>query len=157
VRKLAETIGNTDLLGKLKEIYGTQVEFREYLQTLSVDDFLKLRKEVISVPDDRRYNLESRKRWLWVFSLQLVYGFRVHEVVAVQNIDRPFKTKDGVIILPLTDPINKKMIGVVGDKTLLDTTTKTGYRWCVPMLAPTHPDLIECLAIKSGQRAGMFQ
>jgi len=151
MRKLAETIGNTDLLGKLKEIDGTQVEFREDLQTLSVDDFLKLRKEVLSVPDDKRYNLESRKRWLWVFSMQLVYGFRVHEVFAVQNIDQPFKTKDGVIIPPLTEPSNKKMIAVVGDKTLLDTTTKTGYRLCVPMLAPTHPDLIERLEIKSGK------
>ena len=43
------------------------------------------------------------------------------------------------------------MIAVVGDKTLLDTTTKTGYRLCVPMLAPTHPDLIERLEIKSGK------
>lgn len=47
MRKLAETIGNTDLLSNLKEIDGTQVEFREDLQTLSVDDFLKLRKEVL--------------------------------------------------------------------------------------------------------------
>ena len=37
--KLAETIGNSDLLGRLKEIDGTQTEFREDLQTLSVDEF----------------------------------------------------------------------------------------------------------------------
>ncbi|XZO03446.1 MAG: hypothetical protein ACM65L_06945 [Microcoleus sp.] len=151
MRKLAEAIGNTDLLIRLKEIDGTQTEFREDLQTLSVNEFLKLHDDVLNIPDDKRYNLESRKRWLWVFSMQVVYGFRVHEVFAVQNIDKPFKTKDGVIIPPLTEPSNKKMIAVVGDKTLLNTTTKTGYRLCVPMLPPTHPDLIECLEVRSGK------
>ncbi|MEZ2304471.1 MAG: hypothetical protein ACBR13_22135 [Microcoleus sp.] len=151
MKKLAETIGDTELLGRLKEIDGTQTEFREDLQTLSVDDFLKLRIQVLSVSDDKRYHLESRKRWLWVFSMQMVYGFRVHEVFAIQNIDKPFKTKDGVIIPALIEPNNIKMIAVVGDKTLLDTTTKTGYRLCVPMLPPTHLDLIECLEIKSGK------
>ena len=150
MKKLAETIGNTDLLGRLKEIDGTQTEFREDLQTLSVDDFLNFRELVLSVPNNKRYHLESRKRWLWVFSMQLVYGFRVHEVFAAQNIDKPFKTKDGIIIPPLNEPENKHMIAVVGDKTLLDTTTKTGYRLCVPMLPPTHPDLIKYLEIKSG-------
>lgn len=151
MRKLAETIGNTDLLIRLKEIDGTQTEFREDLQTLSVNEFLKLREDVLSIPDDKRYNLESRQRWLWVFSMQVVYGFRVHEVFAVQNIDKPFRTKDGVIIPPLTEPKNTKMIAVVGDKTLLDTTTKTGYRLCVPMLPPTHHNLIERLEIRSGE------
>ncbi|MEG4534669.1 hypothetical protein [Microcoleus sp. D2_18a_D3] len=152
MRKLAETIGNTELLVRLKEVDGTQTEFREDLQTLSVNEFLKLHDDVLSIPDDdRRYNLESRQRWLWVFSMQVVYGFRVHEVFAVQNIDKPFKTKDGVILPALTEPNNKKMIAVVGDKTLLDTTTKTGYRLCVPMLPPTHDDLIECLKIRSGK------
>jgi len=152
MRKLAETIGNVDLLCKLKEIDGTQVEFRDDLQALSVDDFLKLRDDALNVPpNDKRYNLESRRRWLWVFSMQLIYGFRVHEVFAILNIDQSFKTKDGVTIPPLSESSNKKMIAVVGDKTLLETTTKTGYRLCVPMVAPTHPDLIEHLEIKSGK------
>ncbi|WP_293125517.1 hypothetical protein [Microcoleus sp. bin38.metabat.b11b12b14.051] len=150
MKKLAETIGDTELLCRLKEIDGTQTEFREDLQTLSVDDFLKLRNQVLSVSSDKRYHLESRKRWLWVFSMQMVYGFRVHEVFAIQNIDKPFKTKDGVVIPALIEPNNIKMIAVVGDKTLLNTTTKTGYRLCVPMLPPTHSDLIECLELKSG-------
>lgn len=51
----------------------------------------------------------------------------------------------------LVESNNIKMIAVVGDKTLLDTTTKTGYRLCVPMLPPTHPDLMEWLEIKSGK------
>lgn len=152
MRKLAETVGNADLLSRLKEIDATQTEFREDLQTLSINDFLKLYEEVLSIPNnDKRYNLESRKRWLWVFSMQVVYGFRVHEVFAVQNIDQPFKTKDGVTIPSLKEPSNHKMIAVVGEKTLINTTTKTGYRLCVPMIPPTHPDLIERLKIKSGK------
>jgi hypothetical protein len=99
MKKLAETIGDTNLLGKLKEVDGTQTEFKEDLQTLSVEDFWKLREQVLNIPlSDKRYKPESRKRWLWVFSMQLVYGFRVHEVFAVQNIDKPFKTKDGITI-----------------------------------------------------------
>ena len=152
MKKLAETIGNTNLLGKLKEVDGTQIEFREDLQALSVEDFLTLREQVLNVPlSDKRYKPDSRQCWLWVFSMQLVYGFRVHEVFAVQNIDKPFKTKDGITIPPLNEPANKKMIAVVGEKTLLDTTTRTGYRLCVPMLPPTHFDLIERLEIKLGK------
>ncbi|MEG4941706.1 hypothetical protein [Microcoleus sp. F4-D5] len=127
MRNLAETIQNTDLLNRLKEVDGTQTEFRQDLQSISVNEFLKLREEILTVPDDKRYHLESRKRWMWVLSMQVVYGFRVHEVFAVQNIDKPFTAKDGVIIPALIEPNNIKMIAVVGDKTLLDTTTKTGW------------------------------
>lgn len=151
MRKLAETIGNSDILSCLKEIDGTQTHFREDLQSISVDEFLKFHEEILVVSGDKRYNLESRKRWLWVFSMQLVYGFRVHEVFAIQNLDEPFKTKDGIMIPALSELSNTKMIAVVGEKTRLETTTKTGYRLCVPMLPPTHPDLIECLGIKLGK------
>lgn len=151
MRKLAETVGNTDLLIRLKEINGTQTQFREDLQSISVDEFLKFHEEVLVISDDKRYNLESRKRWLWVFSMQVVYGFRVHEVFAIQNVNEPFKTKDGITIPALSEPSNTKMIAVVGERTKLETTTKTGYRLCVPMLPPTHLDLIECLGIRLGQ------
>ncbi|MEG4521171.1 MULTISPECIES: hypothetical protein [unclassified Microcoleus] len=151
MRKLAETVGNTDLLIHLKEINSTQTQFREDLQSISVDEFLRFHAEVLAISDDKRYNLESRKRWLWVFSMQMVYGFRVHEVFAIQNVHEPFKTKDGITIPALSEPSNAKMIAVVGEKTKLETTTKTGYRLCVPMLPPTHSDLIERLGIKLGQ------
>lgn len=152
MKKLAETVNNIDLLSRLKEINGTQTVFRDDLQSISIDEFLELRDDILNIPDDdKRYHLESRKRWLWVFSMQAVYGFRVHEVFAIQNIDKPFTTTDGVTLPALNQPSNKKMIAVVGDRTLLDTTTKTGYRLCVPMLPPTYPDLLERLEIKSGQ------
>ncbi|MEG4445740.1 hypothetical protein QUB47_28345 [Microcoleus sp. AT9_B5] len=152
MKKLAETIGDTQLHKELSMIDGRQTIYREDLQSLSVDDFLRLRKDVLDIPtSDRRYNLESRKAWLWVFSMQVVYGLRVHEVFAIQNIDKPFRTKDGVTIPALNDVKNKKMVAVVGDRTTLNTTTKTGYRLTVPLLPPTHPNLIEELEIKLGK------
>ncbi|MEG4323366.1 MULTISPECIES: hypothetical protein [unclassified Microcoleus] len=151
MKKLAETIGDSRLHEELSKIDGKQTIFRDDLQSVSIEDFLQLRKDVLNIPaNDKRYHLESRKAWLWVFSMQAVYGLRVHEVFAIQNIEQPFKTKDGVTIPALSDPKNKKMIAVVGDKTALDTTTKTGYRLTIPMLPPTHPNLIEQLELKSG-------
>ena len=152
MKKLAETVGDTRLHEELSKIDGKQTIYRDDLQSISVDDFLHLREQVLSVPDsDKRYHLESRKAWLWVFGMQVIYGLRVHEVFAIQNVDVPFRTKDGVTIPALNDFKNKKMIAVVGDKTALNTTTKTGYRLTIPMIPPTHPNLIEELELKQGR------
>lgn len=152
MKKLAETIDNIKLRDELAKIDVTQTKFKENLQSISLDDFLNLRETVITEAlNDQRCNLESRQRWLFVFSMQVIYGMRLHEVFAVQNIDKPFRTKDGVTIPALNDPNNQEMIAVVGDKTLLGTTTKTGYRLARPMIPPTHPNLIERLEIKSGK------
>lgn len=152
MKKLAETIGDTRLHEELNKIDGKQTIFREDLQSVSIEDFLQFRKDVLDIPaNDKRYKLESRKAWLWVFSMQIVYGLRIHEVFAIQNVNQPFETKDRVTVPALNDPKNKKMIAVVGEKTALDTTTKTGYRLAAPMLPPTHPNLIDELEIKSGK------
>lgn len=99
MKKLAETISDTRLHEELSKIDSTQTIFREDLQSISLDDFLQLRKDVLDIPDnDKRYNLESRKAWLWVFLMQVVYGLRVHEVFAIQNVSQSFKTKDNVVI-----------------------------------------------------------
>ncbi|MBL1203208.1 MAG: hypothetical protein FWK04_30090 [Nostoc sp. GBBB01] len=152
MKKLAEINSFASLNKDLSKIDLRQVKFRDDLQNISLDDFFRLRQQVLDIPDeDKRYDLESRKSWLFVFSMQVVYGFRISEVFAVQNIDSPFKTKDGVIIPALNDPNNKDMVAVVGSETLLGTTTKTGYRLTVPLIPPTHPNLIEELEIKTGQ------
>jgi hypothetical protein len=152
MKKLAEIVDNVKLRDELAKIDATQTKFKENLQSISLDDFLNLRESVITEAlNDNRYNIESRQCWLFVFSMQVIYGMRLHEVFAVQNINQSYKTKDGVIIPALNDPNNKEMIAVVGDKTLLGTTTKTGYRLARPMIPPTYPDLIEKLDIKSGK------
>jgi hypothetical protein len=80
--------------------------------------------------------------------MQVVYGLRIHEVFAVQNLDKPFTTKDKKVIPALNDPNNIDNAIVVGEKTAIGTTTKTGYRLARPIIPPTHPDLIELLEIK---------
>ncbi|GAA6620887.1 hypothetical protein [Scytonema sp. NUACC26] len=152
MKKLCEVIGNDKLRDELSKINVTQTKFREDLQSISLDDYLRFRDSVLDIPvKDKRYNLESRNGWLFVFSMQVIYGLRVNEVFAVQNIDKLFKTKDGVTIPALNAPNNRDMVAVVGNETNLGTTTKTGYRLAVPLIPPTHPDLIEKLEIKSGK------
>ncbi|MFS8120034.1 MAG: hypothetical protein ACMG55_16320, partial [Microcoleus sp.] len=151
MKKLAETIGDTQLHEELGKIDGKQTIYRDDLQSVSIEEFLQLREDVLNIPvNDKRYHLESRKAWLWVFSMQIVYGLRVHEVFAIQNVNQPFVTKNNITIPALNDSKNTKMIAVVGDKTTLNTTTKTGYRLTFPMLPPTHPNLIEQLELKTG-------
>jgi hypothetical protein len=95
-----------------------------------------------------RLEVDIRQSWLWAFSMQVVYGLRIHEVFAVQNLDKPFTTKDKKVIPALNDPNNIDNAIVVGEKTAIGTTTKTGYRLARPIIPPTHPDLIELLEIK---------
>ncbi|MBX9256888.1 hypothetical protein H1Q63_23675 [Desmonostoc muscorum CCALA 125] len=152
MKKLCEVIGNDNLRDELSKINVTQTKFKENLQSVSLDDYLRFRESVLDIPfKDKRYNFESRNAWLFVFSMQVVYGLRVNEVFAVQNINIPFKTKDGVTIPALNAPSNRNMVAVIGDQTNLGTTTKTGYRLAVPLIPPTYPDLIEKLEIKSGK------
>lgn len=146
-QKLAATIKDEYILKGLEDINHVQTKFRKR-QNADLVKMLEWFKQALNnaLP---RY-ADSRKRWLWVLAMQMVYGFRVHEVFAICNIREPFVTDDGVTIPALNDPKNKKMIAVVGDKTTLDTTTKTGYRLSAPMLPPSHPDLIEVLDLRNG-------
>ncbi|WP_293258692.1 MULTISPECIES: hypothetical protein [unclassified Microcoleus] len=63
MKKLAETVGDTRLYEELNKIDGKQTIYRDDLQSVSIDDFLQLRKDVIDIPaNDKRYHLESRKQ-----------------------------------------------------------------------------------------------
>ena len=90
-------------------------------------------------------NLDTRKAWLWAFSIQVVYGLRIHEVFAIQNTDKPFITKDRVTIPALNDASDTKNLLVIGEKTKIGTKTKTHYRLARPLLPSKYPDLIERL------------
>ncbi|MFN6486267.1 MULTISPECIES: hypothetical protein [unclassified Nostoc] len=152
MKKLAQLNNQENAYKELEKINSTQVKFRQDLQSVSLDDFLQMREQILDVPaNDKRFRIESRKSWLFVFSMQVVYGLRISEVFAVKNIDQPFTTKDGVTIPALNDPTNLDMVVVVGNETLLGTTTKTGYRLSIPLVPPKHNDLINKLEIKSGQ------
>ncbi|PHJ58182.1 hypothetical protein VF14_26570 [Nostoc linckia z18] len=152
MKKLCEVTENNKLRDELGKLDIAQTKFKQNLQSISLEDFFELREEILNVPEnDARSNIDTRKSWLFVFSMQVVYGLRISEVFAIQNIDKDFRTKDGVIIPALQKANNKEMIAVVGSETILGTTTKTGYRLAVPLVPPTYPDLIDKLEIKSGE------
>jgi hypothetical protein len=147
-KKLALTVSHTTVYEELEKIVHIQTEFRT-LQNAELETFLLWMQNCRNDSNERYAH--RREQWLWVFSMQLVYGLRVHEVFAIANIHKPFRTKDGITIPALNDNKNKRMIAVVGDTTELGTTTKTGYRLAAPMLPPSHPNLIEELSIRSGE------
>jgi hypothetical protein len=146
-RKLAATAEHSVAIEALAKVQHTQVKFRD-LQNAELDSFLMWMLEC-RLSAGERY-AERRGEWMWVFAMQLIYGFRVHEVFAIANLTEPFRTKDGVTIPALRDTTNLKMIAVVGETTLAGTTTKTGYRLAAPMLPPSHPNLINELDIRGG-------
>lgn len=101
------------------------------LQTIGIKEFINLYDAVSEYGNSNAYAKrykESRKRWLWVFSMQVIYGMRVHEVFSIMNLDHPYRTKDGVMIPALKEKGNKEMVAVVGTYTVINTTTKTHYR-----------------------------
>ncbi len=146
-RKLAAVAEHSGAIEALSKIQHVQVKFRD-LQNAELDSFLMWMLQC-RLSAGERY-AERREQWLWVFSMQLIYGFRVHEVFAIANLDKPFRTRDGVTIPALRDTTNLKMIAVVGEVTTAGTTTKTGYRLAAPMLPPSHPNLINELHIRGG-------
>jgi hypothetical protein len=146
-RKLAAVAEHSGAIEALARVQHTQVKFRD-LQNAELDSFLEWMMQC-RLSAGERY-AERRSQWLWVFAMQLIYGFRVHEVFAIANLTIPFRTKDGVTIPALRDTANLKMIAVVGDTTEIGTTTKTGYRLAAPMLPPSHPNLINELDIRGG-------
>jgi hypothetical protein len=150
MKKLASINHRQDIHDRLSELDVSQTEYRE-LQSVTLEDFLNWRNETLSLElcKHPNTNLETRKAWLWVFSIQVVYGLRIHEVFAIANAFEPFLTKDKIIIPALNDQENKENILVLKGKTLIGTTTKTGYRLARPQIPPKYPDLIERLDIKN--------
>ena len=149
-KKLCRMIKRSDLLAYLDELDITQTKTNN-LQSITVEDFFKWRDEILGVSVSLHHNvhLDIRKSWLWVFSMQIVYGLRISEVFAIANLSEPYITNDGVTIPALSCPKNTNNIIVVGQLTALGTTTKTGYRIARPNIPPKYPDLIERLDIKT--------
>ena len=150
MKKLAETNRRKDIHEELSTLDVTQTEFKE-MHSATLKDFLEWRDRTLGITHqlDKRCHLDVRKAWLWVFSVQVIYGLRIHEVFAIANAFEPYKTKDGVTIPALNDCKNTNNILVLQSKTLIDTTTKTGYRLARPNIPPKYPNLLEMLDIKN--------
>ena len=150
MKKLAEMNRRKDIHEELSILDTTQTEFKE-MQSATLKDFLEWRDKTLGITKelDKRCHLDVRRAWLWVFSIQVVYGLRIHEVFAIANAFEPYKTKDGVTIAALSDFSNTDNILVLQGMTLIDTTTKTGYRLARPNVPPKYPNLLEILDIKN--------
>ena len=150
MKKLAEMSRRRDVHEELSMLDVTQTEFKD-MQNATLKDFLEWRDRTLGITQDLHLNCKIgiRKAWLWVFSIQVVYGLRIHEVFAIANAFEAYKTKDGVTIPALNDSKNTDNILVLSDKTLIDTTTKTGYRLARPNIPPKYPNLLEMLDIKN--------
>ena len=150
MKKLARMSKRNDLLEVLDDLSIIQTEFSD-LQTIKMEDFFNWRDKTLGITASLSANadIDTRERWLWVFSMQVVYGLRVHEVFAIQNLDEPFTTKDKVVIPALNDFSNTDNLIVVGEKTTIGTTTKTSYRIARPIIPPKYPNLVEYLDIKT--------
>lgn len=144
MKRLARMANKRKILEVLESLNVTQTEYKD-LQSIDLEEFLEWREAVLTNKHPN-VNLEARRAWLWVFSVQVVYGLRIHEVFAIQNLNSPFVTVDRVTIESLTSSSN--FLLVIGELTALGTTTKTNYRLSRPFVPPSHPDLIETLDIK---------
>jgi integrase len=142
-----------DILDYLEGLDLTQTKFLK-LQSITLDEWLEFRKTILGIEPYKlsesalRY-AANRHQWDWVFSMQIVYGMRISEVWAIENLDEPYKADDGTVIPALSDPKNKDNLIVYAETTKIGTTIKTGFRIGKPMVPPSHPDLIEILGIKN--------
>ena len=150
MKKLVRIIARNDILKQLQSINVTQTENAE-LQTIKLDDFLAWRKQVLKEVSHLHANIdqEVRKKWLWAFSVQVVYGLRINEVFAIKNLNTDYVTKDGISIPALIKEDNINNLLYIGDKTDIGTTVKTGSRIARPQIPPSHPNLIKLLNIKT--------
>ena len=148
-KKLARVANKKSIIEALDNLDVTQTEFTE-LQSATLSDFLQWRDKALGITEElsTRCNLDSRKSWLWAFSMQVVYGLRIHEVFAIQNLTESFTMKDGVVIPALNNEFNTDNLLVIGKLTNIKTKTKTCERLARPLLPNKYPELIELLEIK---------
>ena len=149
MKRLVRVVKRQDILGELDGLNVVQTELTG-LQAITLDEFLKWRLEALGVTKtlDKKVSIESRKAWMWVFSMQVIYGLRLSEAFAIKNTHIDYTTLDGKIIPALNDPDNTDNLIYIGEKTLLGTTVKTGSRIARPQVPPTHPNLLEILEVK---------
>ena len=143
-RALVRKNGYDSIYKELKKIDSKQTEFRE-CQTITLEEFMTWRDRVLGITTELHpcVNLDTRKAWLWVFSMQIVYGLRIAEVFAIKNLDKPvYESKGKLIVYPYNDTVNNPhRLIYLAKETNLGTTIKTGERLARPMIPPKYPNL----------------
>ncbi|NJK58507.1 MAG: hypothetical protein HC939_22270, partial [Pleurocapsa sp. SU_5_0] len=111
MKKLVSINHRQDIRDKLSELDVSQPDYKD-LQSVTLEDFLTWRDKTLGITASLHPNahLSVRKAWLWVFSIQVVYGLRIHEVFAIANAFEPYVTKDKVTIPALNDQENSENI-----------------------------------------------
>ena len=152
----------TNELTKFKEYYGKiKVKPQQEMQEISLETFLQFRDMILGLngyqltKSEQNY-LENRKSWFKALSINLLYGFRGSECLAITNLDQSI-TIGNRVFQALHDPTNKENILVLNDYYELTDdqgnihkiTIKTGKRFCIPMIHPKYPNLIDILEIKN--------
>lgn len=135
------------LLDKLGEINPKQKHFREkqYISRNElIEWWVKAESDIPSLRTQK--DRDARKSWLWVASASVIYGLRPTEIAAAINLDKPFRTKEGVIIPALSDPNNSDNYLVLGDETYFKVSIKTGGRIIAPL---PDDELIKLLKLKT--------
>ena len=147
MKKLARIAKRKDILDDLEDINGKQTIFRKK-QTIGLDEFLDWHDKALGITEELHpnANLDSRKKWLWVFSMCIQYGMRISEVFAIKNLYGRYVDKELCIdILAYNDPNNEGNIIYIAKETILGTTVKTGDRFSRLIVPPSYPNLTEKL------------
>lgn len=124
-------VDSESLLAQLARIDHNQTEFIER-QSISLEEFLEWHESVLNDVPVKDGNHQTKRSWLWVASMCVVYGLRPSEVAAIQNLLNPY-CEGSTAIPALYDPDNKDLLLVLNDKTYFGATVKTGKRICKPM------------------------
>jgi hypothetical protein len=144
-RGLVRKNGYDSILKELQKIDSTQTEFREN-QTVALEEFMEWRDRVLGITEElpNGSNLETRKAWLWVLGMQIVYSLRINEAFAIKNLDKPvYDLKTNKIIVHAYNDVknNPHRLIYLDKETNLGTTIKTGERIARPMVPPKYPNL----------------
>jgi integrase len=123
-----------ELLRKIKKIHATQTEKR-VSQSIDLETYLKWYSNaydsIDSLPQEKWR--ATKKSWLWVSAMCVLYGLRPSEIAAAQNLTESF-TQDGETIYPLTDVVNNPNCTlVIGEFTFFGSSSKTGLRLVNPV------------------------
>jgi hypothetical protein len=144
-RKLAEMNKRKDIYEALGDTDYVQTEFTEK-QEIDLESFIEWRDKTLGITEELpiRANLNTRKAWLWVFGMQIVYCLRMSEVFAIKNLDKPvYDPKTNKVIVHAYNDLKNNPFRLIylGKETNLGTTIKTGSRLARPMIPPKYPNL----------------
>ncbi|MBP0031432.1 hypothetical protein [Roseofilum sp. Guam] len=163
VCKLLRVYRLSSEVDKFNAYFGrSQIKKKRTRQTVSIESFLDFRDRVLGLngyplTTQQSKNIDARRSWFKAFSINLIYGFRCAEFLAIANLNKPYKCSDGEIVPTINDPLNQDFIIVLkpyfwvidnaGGKHKI--TIKTGGGFVRPMIHPSYPNLIERLDINN--------